>query len=137
MLLWLLGGVWGLPQHLIGAAMALSMRKHGHERFCRAMVTAWHRNAGLSLGFFVFAPAGAPRALLVHEYGHTIQSLILGPLYLPIVVVPSLVWAGVPALSRWRKRRHVSYYALPTERWANWLGERVCGEPSMGQAHVD
>lgn len=27
--------------------------------------------------------------LLVHEYGHTIQSLMLGPLYLAIIGIPS------------------------------------------------
>lgn len=89
------------------------------------------------MGPFVFVPVQCPRRLMVHEYGHTVQSLILGPLYLPLVGLPSVVWSRVPALSRWRRAHRISYYALPTERWANWLGERVCKEPSMGQALVD
>lgn len=91
----------------------------------------WGLASGLSLGLFVFVPKGCTRPLLVHEYGHSVQSMLLGPLYLPIVVLPSLVWAGVPALARWRSRWHVSYYDMPTEHWASWLGERICGEPAL------
>ena len=58
------------------------------------------------------------RRLLVHEYGHTIQSLILGPLYLPFVGLPSLLWAGCYRLFRIR-RAYVSVYP---ENWAEHLG---------------
>ena len=81
--------------------------------------------------------ASVDRPLLVHEYGHTIQSLVLGPLYLVIIGLPSVVWMNVPALSRWRARTGTSYYAFFTERWANALGERVLGEPSVGLAKID
>ena len=81
--------------------------------------------------------ASVDRPLLVHEYGHTIQSLVLGPLYLVIIGLPSVVWMNVPALSRWRARTGTSYYAFYTERWANTLGERVLGEPSVGLAKID
>jgi len=117
--------------------MWLVFRRSPHRTYRMCWVTEWRLKRGLSLGLFVFVPKHCPKKLLVHEYGHAVQSLILGPLYLVVIVVPSLVWAGVPALSRWRNRRHMSYYALYAERWANWLGERVCHEPSMGQAFVD
>jgi hypothetical protein len=89
--------------------------------------------AGLSLGLFVFVPRESESRLVVHEYGHTIESMILGPLYLPLVVLPSLVWAGLPACERLRRRRGISYYDMPVERWANVLGTRVTGERSMGE----
>ena len=38
------------------------------------------------------------KRLLVHEYGHTIQSLILGPLYLIIMGIPSTIWGFWPSL---------------------------------------
>ncbi len=131
-----LHAVWGLPQTLAGLVVAAVVRGKC-RRFRGAWVVPWGQRAGLSLGLFVFVPHGSPRRLLVHEYGHCVQSLILGPLYLPIVVLPSLVWAGLPALAAWRRRRRISYYALPTERWANALGEWACDEPSMGQELVD
>lgn len=137
MLLVFLQALWGFPQTIAGLVV-LGINRHGERRrFRSAWMITWGMRSGLSLGPFVFVPSYSSRELMVHEYGHTVQSLILGPLYVPVVVIPSLLWAGIPALHRWRRAHHVSYYALPTERWANWLGERVCGEPSMGQAHID
>ncbi len=136
-LLILLHVTWGLPQTLAGLVVLAMNRRAEHKAYCGACVTTWGMRAGLSLGPFVFVPRDAPSKLVVHECGHTVQSLILGPLYVPVVVVPSLIWAGVPALHRWRRAHRVSYYALPTERWANTLGEWHCKEPSMGQALID
>lgn len=62
---------------------------------------------------------------LMHEYGHTIQSIILGPLFLPVIGLPSLLWAWLPVFRKYRERWSVSYYSLYTERWANFLGERA------------
>jgi hypothetical protein len=77
------------------------------------------------------------RMITVHEYGHTIQSLILGPLYLFVIGAPSLLWAGIPAFSRMRRRRQMSYYRFYPERWANHLGEKVTKEKSMGNILTD
>lgn len=128
---WVVQAVWGLPQTLVGAAMAMVCRTSASRTFCSVIVREWGLGSGLSLGLFVFVPKGCSRRLLVHEYGHSVQSMLLGPLYLPVVVLPSLVWAGVPALARWRERHGVSYYDMPTEHWASWLGERMCGEPAL------
>ena len=80
---------------------------------------------------------GIDEQLLVHEYGHTVQSLILGPLYLFVIGLPSVVWLKLAPLSRWRRVNAISYYTFYTERWANSMGERVLGRPSMGMAHID
>ena len=70
------------------------------------------------------------RRMLVHEYGHTVQSLILGPLYLPVVGLPSLLWAQLPPCRRiWRE--DVSYFSFFTEKTANSLGELAVKELSM------
>lgn len=128
----LLHATWGLPQTIAGASVLLAAGRHRKRYpFRSAIVTEWKLSRGLSLGPFIFVPRHCPRRLLVHEYGHTVQALILGPLYLPLIVIPSLVWAGTPALERRRRRRGMSYYAFYTERWANHLAERVCHERSM------
>ena len=62
--------------------------------------------------------------LVVHEYGHTIQSLILGPLYFLIVGLPSVIWGMV-------KKPEQSYFSFYTEKWANHLGEKFTGKKSM------
>lgn len=148
--------VWGFPQTLIGSAVFAAHRARPHFRYHGAIVTTWESRRALSLGLFVFLPgAGYPEPsdvsadehdwvlasvdhrLLVHEYGHTIQSLILGPLYLPVIGIPSVVWFNNPALAGKRRRENLSYYAFYTERWANHLGELVLKQPSMGMTLID
>ena len=84
----------------------------------------------MGLGMFIFISESAMadehrEFTLMHEYGHTVQSIILGPLFLPVIGLPSLLWAGLPVFLRYRERRGVSYYSFYPERWANFLGERA------------
>ena len=71
------------------------------------------------------------RKLLVHEYGHTIQSLILGPLYLIMIGIPSTLWGFLFAKKRYEKQ--IPYCAFFTENWANKCGEYVTNEESIGE----
>lgn len=121
---------WGLPQNLIGALIYLCCRLRGcpHFRYQGARAVIWRQRAGsMSMGSFLFLhPAWTPedKLLLVHEYGHTIQSLCFGPLYLLAVGLPSVIWAGTPALQRRRQRRQIGYYAVYPEKQATALGLR-------------
>lgn len=124
---------WGLPQNVLGLMLCLALRgPRQRHRFRAAFVTEWSINAGFTTGMFIFVPRGCPRQLLLHEYGHTLQSLILGPLYLPVIALPSLAWAGIPRFRRFRARYNYSYYRLYCERWANVLARRVTGEDPVG-----
>ncbi len=120
----LLQCTWGLPQTLVGLVVYLICRARGCERFFfgGAVCTEWHRNDGVSLGLFIFCPPGG--GIHLHEYGHTFQSLFLGPLYLMLVSLPSLVWAGLPAFRRMRRVRRVPYSRLWCEGWADRLGSK-------------
>ena len=75
---------------------------------------------------------GIFRRILVHEYGHTRQSLLLGPFYLPLIGLPSLIWNRLPYFRRQRKAHKKAYYAFFPERWANELGERYLREEAPG-----
>lgn len=139
-ILWVIWqALWGLPQNLAGGILFLLLRRSEHIRFHGAVVTAWRFRSCCSIGCFIFMDACClhDRRLLVHEFGHTVQSAILGWLYLPVIALPSAVWFSVPALRNWRRRTGYSYYRFYTERWANHLGEVWCGEPSMGRALID
>lgn len=137
---------WGFPQTIAGSLIYAFAPGEKGMRYRCAYVAKWPSQRGLSLGPFIFIPdllAGATQPatrrymearqemLLVHEYGHCIQSLIFGPLYLPLFAFPSMIWAGIPALERMRKARAYSYYRFYTEKFANFLGERVTGKESL------
>ena len=125
--------LWGLPQTILGLALWLALGGgHRHAQFRSAYVKEWNLRAGLSMGMFIFVPRRTRRPLLLHEYGHTIQSLMLGPMYLFVVVIPSVIWAGVPRFERMRTQRRYSYYRFYTERWANALVHRLTREDPEG-----
>lgn len=122
---------WGVLQTAAGLAVFLLHARQRHFFYHGALVTVWEKNAGVSLGWFVFT-AAEPNGLLVHEYGHTVQSLILGPLYLIVVGIPSAVWGNLPYFRRKRKERNIPYTAFFTEEWADRLGEKVTGQKALG-----
>lgn len=117
--------LWGLPQTAVGLIVFLAHAGRPHFRFHGAIVTTWKSRKAVSLGLFVFIGEADVNDLLVHEYGHTIQSLILGPAYLLVIGLPSALWLNLPACKRRRKRSELSYYTFYTERWANHLGKLV------------
>ena len=112
---------WGAPQTLAGLCVYLYGRARGwpRRRYNGAVAAAWGGGAGLSLGLFVFVPGFADARLLAHEYGHCLQSLVLGPLYLPLIALPSALWFNLPALRRLRREKNIGYYTFYTERWAD------------------
>lgn len=132
---------WGFLQSTAGFVTFLLNIRKKHYLFHGAVVTEWNLRSSLSLGMFIFVTKHTgedlKRMITVHEYGHTIQSIILGPLYLFVIGAPSLLWAGIPAFGRMRRRRQMSYYRFYPERWANNLGEKVTKEKSMGNILTD
>ena len=126
---------WGIIQSALGALMCLLFRHGNHYMFHGAVVTEWKYSCGISLGMFIFIEGNhggiSDKSVLVHEYGHTIQSLLLGPLYLLAIGIPSITWASLPFLRRKRKREGISYYSFYTERWANRLAAITLGKNSQ------
>lgn len=90
----LLQWTWGLPQTILGFIYFLINIKQEHY-YHGSVVTIWKSKSSLSLGMFVFVSDDPfcyyesfkenysenefSNMLLVHEYGHTIQSLFFGP----------------------------------------------------------
>lgn len=122
---------WGIIQNVVGFCVFLANIRRRHFRYNGAVVTVWGFRCGsMGLGMFIFINESAMNGerrefTLMHEYGHTVQSIIFGPLFLPVIGLPSLLWAGLPVFRKYRERNSVSYYRLYTEKWANFLGERA------------
>ena len=55
-----------------------------------------------------------------HEYGHSLQSMILGPLYVPLIVVPSILSAALSNLT-YSFLGYTWHQNMPWERWADRL----------------
>ncbi|MBD5128727.1 MAG: hypothetical protein HDT43_02195 [Ruminococcaceae bacterium] len=130
---YILQWTWGIIQNVVGFILFLANYRRLHFRYNGAVVTVWKSKRGsMGLGMFIFLSESAMNEnrefTLMHEYGHTVQSCILGPLFLPVIGLPSLLWAGLPVLRRYRERKSVAYYRLYTERWANFLGERFAAK---------
>lgn len=146
-LFYLLQFTWCLPQTLVGLVVFLicKIQKANTLNYKRAVVSVFPNKQGsVSLGMFivvhktpmtdetdkmkfdVYDPllkchVGQADVLLRHEYGHTIQSMILGPLFLLVIGLPSILWAGL--FDRYRQKYKVSYFAFYTERWADRISK--------------
>ena len=127
-LFYLVQWTWGLPVNLIGLIVYLILyKKCRHEKFHNAYITylPW-KHGGLSTGLFIFMADGKSADWTyntrIHEYGHTIQCLLLGPLYWLVIGLPSAVWCN--CFEGYRRKHNVSYYKLYCESWANRWGEK-------------
>ena len=114
---------WGCLQTLMG--LMLYIRTKGCKRFeyKGAIGTVWNHRGGISLGMFIFVSKADDARMIAHEYGHTLQSLLLGPLYLLVIGAPSYIWCNVPYFRRKRKECNIDYHSLYTEKWANSWGK--------------
>lgn len=123
-LLWL----WQMPQNLIGLFMVIFLIGKTKQSMVHwkgtnvESIRFWLAPGlpgGVTLGEYIFLYTDNANSVL-HEYGHVKQSRILGPLFLFVIGIPSIIHAAIGD--------HVGcdnteegYYHFYTERWANKL----------------
>ena len=122
---------WCLPVNIVGLIAYLICTKikgYKSQKFGYANIVylPWNQG-GLSMGLFIFMKEGHADKkwtynTRIHEYGHTWQCLLLGPLYYIIVAIPSAIWCNL--FANYRKKNNVSYYKLYCESWANSWGQK-------------
>ena len=118
---------WGFPQSLLGLILYCIHRACPHSIYRSCIVTHWPIRGSLGVGMFLFLGCDDPQ-VRVHEFGHSVQSLFLGPLFLPLIGLPSFLWCNLPCFRQLRKEKGISYYRLYTESTANFLGRTVTKE---------
>jgi len=135
---------WGLPQNLAGGIGYLLLRgKYKQERYHYSFITYVDKKGfgGVSLGMFIFMNGSQSEEwqydTRIHEYGHSIQSLLLGPLYLLVIGVPSFTWCNFPPIAKKRKAQGKSYYDFYCEGWANLWGVRWTKRRFITKSHLD
>ena len=118
---------WCLPQTLIGWFVYQWVKLKDKECIIDEHIHSWNdyyavitksKNfpGGISLGRYVFTNMQDGMISYRHEFGHSLQSLILGPLYLIIIGLPSSLLAA-NITDAFNKR----YYWFYTEKWADSL----------------
>ena len=117
--------LWQLPQNIVGLLLILILRPEQAYDFGDGeprvrLYYASRMRGGISLGRYIIIrdtykdyKGGTEQ----HELGHSRQSLFLGPLYLVVIGLPSILWAAW-----WNEDRNRSYYSFYTEAWADYLG---------------
>ena len=133
--------VWQLPQLFVGLGVLIYLKWKGRN-FIRDIIESWgierlpghsypeslvYRvgfRIGVSFGPIVFLDRLAPYASVRHELGHSGQSLILGPLYLIVVGIPSFIMSLMSSFSYRHSsgKFYAGYYKRFPENWADWIG---------------
>ena len=115
---------WQLPQTIVALIYFLYLRYKDEIldtcTFQGAVVFIKKESYGsVTLGNYIFLSPRATDTTIRHEWGHTRQSLLLGPLYLIVIGIPSIIWAATHRAIAPNK----PYDWFYTEAWANKLGE--------------
>ena len=118
---------WEILQNLVAKFVMLISKAKPLTTYKDAKVYTWIFGGGMSLGEHIFVDLKtydpnkkSHMNYFQHEYGHTVQSKMLGPLYLFVIGLPSLIWAG--CFDKYREKNNISYYEFYTEKWADKLG---------------
>ena len=120
--------IWQLPQHIValiyfGYLVMICKDLGVDSRYKQAIVIPCIMRGAVTLGNYVFVGLNSEyRKTVKHELGHTIQSKILGPLYLIVIGIPSITYCGLRRL--FPSLRKKNYYDFYTEKWANNLSEK-------------
>lgn len=129
--------LWQLPQVVISIAALFLFRAKFRNKVVifhifRVSVFAYGNdknktNMTFSLGPIVIASRAyygvdLSDITISHECGHSKQSIILGPLYLPVVALPSVTFN---IISRFSRKFSKNYYKRFPENWADRLSNIV------------
>lgn len=95
---YLIQWTWGIIQNIIGGLICLGMIILGHkperQRNAICIEAKWRWGASFNMGMFIFLGKGC-RSSIPHEYGHSIQGLIWGPLWWIVIAIPSAARCGL------------------------------------------
>jgi len=118
--------LWQLPQHLLALALMALYKPKLTEEYKGCTVCWVGAEWGVSLGRYILLSEDYrdDDNVIGHEHGHSLQSKILGWLYLPMVGLPSITMnlLSLFLLAIGRPRFSENYYHRWPESWADRLG---------------
>lgn len=123
--------IWELPQNIAGAFYFII-----HGVFAKTFIIddgdsfemySDKQKGAVSLGVFRVYKAEYYKSSAyyvklkrMHEKGHRQQSKWLGPLYLIVIGIPSIIWATLHSFCKPISK--IDYYWFYTEKWADKIG---------------
>lgn len=114
--------IWQFPQNLVGLLLLLILQGETKHKF--KTIRFYYLKTfpgGITLGEYIIV--GTKQNLVVrHEFGHVLQSRYLGPLYLIVIGLASIIHAGFNNIIGCCEKHDEGYYHFWTEKWANKLG---------------
>lgn len=119
--------IWQFPQMILGKLLLLI---YGNATLYNTInytkfYNTYKMLSGISLGDIVILRVPDFDIDMKHEYGHSIQSHILGPLYLIVIGLPSILGNIYDQIfhKNWSyEKSYKWYYNQPWEKWADKLG---------------
>lgn len=105
--------IWQFPQNIIGLLLLLFNK--GEKKHNLNDITFYYDDnfpGGITLGEYILVGS---KTVVRHEFGHVLQSRILGPLYLFVIGIPSIVHAAINKYIGCCKRHKEGYYHFYTE----------------------
>ena len=134
LIIFLLNATWGIIQTSLGLLLFIYFINRPHYLYKGSIVTTsarprtFHFEGGISTELFIFVTHDIKKEQIndsnsiKHEYGHCLQSTLLGPLYLIIIGIPSLIW--MIFFRNWRMQHNKKYMSwVYTEFWADRWGK--------------
>lgn len=119
--------IWQLPQNLLGLILMLFMKPYISKEKYKGItyVVSEKMSGGISLGNYIilqesYGDKNERKDVWDHEWGHTRDSRMFGPLYLIVIGLPSLIWAWM--YGSIIPYTHNGYYKFYTEKRADRLG---------------
>lgn len=85
--------IWQLPQNLLGLILLLCYKREKVYYRLNGRIFYFTNEipAGISLGKYIIMRREDKEEGMMHEYGHTVSSRRLGPLYLLVIGLPSIL----------------------------------------------
>lgn len=122
--------IWQLPQNLCGIVWKsiskgnrIEKVENEDSRNVGAEVYLQRNKGGVTLGKYIFINQDYEDKYMIikHECGHVKQSKILGPLYLIVIGLPSIIHAWLNNYIGCCRKSPKGYYHWYTESWADKL----------------
>lgn len=116
--------LWQFPQNILAICLEgilCSSSKRGPKYGGNTSIICDIFPSSLSLGDYIFIHSNSSLSSIRHECGHCKQSKILGPIYLIIVGLPSIIHRIIWGICK-KLGIHWDYNKFFTESWATKLG---------------